>query len=95
MAHPNGGSGHTFATRNTFAKAHAFVGTKGVRFHSTTGDKIIAKQGFARDGVTATIVFLGERTRHGSACEACWGFRKDCNGSRIGQCAEALDSVVS
>lgn len=95
MAHPNGGSGNIFNTRNTFAKAHAFAGTKGVRFRSTTGEEITAKQGLAKDGMIPIIVFVGERTRHGSVCKACWGFRNDCNGSRIGQCAEALDSVVS
>jgi hypothetical protein len=48
----------------------------------------------ARDGATPTIVFIGERNRHGSTCKACWGFRVDCNQSRIGQCAEALDAVM-
>lgn len=94
MAHPNGGSGNTFSARHTFAEAHAFIGTKDLRFCSTTGEEITARQGLAKDGVTGTIVFVGEHTRHGNVCEACWGFRIDCNGSRIGQCAQALDSIV-
>jgi hypothetical protein len=94
MAHPDGGHGNRFCPKHSFTKAYAFVGTAGVRFRSTTGEHIYARQGLARDGVTPTIVFIGERNRHGSACKACWGFRVDCNQSRIGQCAEALDSAI-
>lgn len=94
MAHPARGSGSTFAAKHSFAKAYEFVGSTGAKFSSTTGKKIDAHQGMARDGITRTIVFVGEHTRHGSTCAACWGFRIDCNGSRIGQCAEALDGVV-
>jgi hypothetical protein len=64
-----------------------------VEFRSTTGELIRASLGYSRNG-TRTIVFEGERHRHGSACAACWGFRIDCNGSRIGQCAEPLDQNV-
>jgi hypothetical protein len=94
MAHPNGGKGNRFSPKHSFAQASAFVGTKGVTFRSTTGEQIYAQRGMARDGVTPTIVFNGERTRHGSVCRACWGFRVDCNQSRIGQCAEALDAII-
>jgi hypothetical protein len=94
MPHPARGSGSTFAAKHSFAKAYEFVGSKGVTFRSTTGAKINANQGMARDGITRTIVFVGEHSRHGSTCAACWGFRIDYNGSRIGQCAEALDGVV-
>jgi hypothetical protein len=93
MAHPGGGSGSTFSTTHSFAQARAFV-AKGRTFRSTTGERIKATQSLAKDGLTPTIVFTGERTRHGSVCWACWGFREDCNGSWIGQCAQALDSVV-
>jgi hypothetical protein len=70
------------------------LGVKGVGFRSTTGEEINAIQGFTKDGKTPTIVFMGERHRHGSACRECWGFRKDCSGSFIGQCSEALDAIV-
>ena len=94
MAHPSGGSGSKFSAGHTFERAYAFVGVNGVAFSSTTGEKIHATQGLAGDGITPTIVFTGERHRHGSACPSCWGFRVDCNKSRIGQCAEALDELV-
>ena len=94
MAHPARGSGSTFSVKHSFAQAYDFVGSKGVTLRSTTGERIDANQGMARDGITRTIVFVGEHSRRGSTCAACWGFRIDCNGSRIGQCAEALDGVV-
>ena len=94
MAHPNGSQGNKFYPKHSFGQAYTFVGIQGVKFRSTTGEHIQARQGLARDGVTLTIVFIGERNRHGSACKACWGFRVDCNQSRIGQCAEALDKII-
>ena len=95
MAHPHGGRGNKFTTKNSFTQVFKYVGPNGVSFKSTTGEKIFARHGKTRDGLTDTIVFMGERHRHGSACEACWGYRIDCSGSRIGQCAEALDKVIS
>ena len=94
MPHPNGGKGSWFNPKHSFTEAYVFVGDKGVNFRSTTDELIQARQGFARDGATPTIVVIGERNRHGSACKACWGFRVDCNQSRIGQCAEALDYTI-
>jgi hypothetical protein len=94
MAHPEGGSGGTFEPKNPFTKVYDFVGMRGVTFPSTTGEQIEAAQGMARDKRTKTIVFRGERTKHGSACSACWGFRTDCNQSWVGQCAEALDKII-
>ena len=95
MAHPNGGSGGKFNAKHSFLEAYGFVGPQGVKFASTTGEQITATQALARKKTTPVIVFQGERSRHGSACKACWGFRIDCNRSRIGQCAEALDSLIS
>jgi hypothetical protein len=94
MAHPNGGHGNKFNPKHPFTEVYNFVGSGGIRFHSTTGESIYARRGLARDGVTPTIVFQGERNKHGSTCEACWGFRIDCNQSRIGHCAEALDNIT-
>lgn len=95
MAHPQGGSGSKFNTVHTFSQAYASVGPQGITFLSTTNEQITARQGFTRGKSAATIVFRGQRNRHGSVCEACWGFRVDCNGSRIGQCAEPLEAVIS
>lgn len=94
MAHPKGGAGARFGAKNSFNKAYEFVGSKGVTFRSTTGEKISASLSMARDRVTPTIVFMGERNRHGSVCRSCWGFRIECNQARIGQCAEALDGII-
>lgn len=75
MAHPTrGGSGSGFTAKHSFAKAYSFIGSEGHAFLSTTGEKIIARQGFARDRKTPTIVFIGKRNRHGSACPKCRGF---------------------
>jgi hypothetical protein len=95
MAHPNGGQGNRFTINHSFIQAYNLIGPAGLDFVSTTGEHIHAKQGIARDGKTQTIVFIGERNRHGSTCQACWGFRVDCNQARIGQCAEALDKFLS
>jgi hypothetical protein len=94
MAHPKGGSGTRFNPQHRFPDAYAFVGTAGVTVSSTKGDRIEVRRGIAGDRVTPTLVFTGERNVHGRACAACWGFRKDCNGSWIGQCAEVLDTIM-
>ena len=91
MGHPNEGKGNTFSIGHSFEEVYEYIGPHGISFISTTGEKIFARRGLTRDKSTATIVFLGEKNRHGSACKACWGNRIDCTGSRIGQCAEALD----
>lgn len=70
VPHPTGSSGSKFTTNHSFAKAYASVGSKGLSFLSTTGEKIEAKQGRTRDGSTQTIVFSGERNRHGSVCRS-------------------------
>lgn len=61
------------------------------QFFSTTQKQVTARQGATRDRITSTIVFEG----HGSVCNACWGFRLSCSGTRIGHCAEALDKVIA
>ena len=94
MAHPAGGRGTYFSPRHRFAEVLESVGKDGMEFRSTTGEMIHARLGKTKDGNHDTIVFQGERNRHGSACEACWGYRIDCNGSRIGQCAQALDEAI-
>jgi len=94
MAHQNGGQGPFFSPRHQFHEVFNYVGKDGVEFKSTTGETIFARWGKTKEGNHDTIIFLGERNRHGSACEACWGYRTDCNGSWIGQCAQALDEAI-
>ncbi len=93
MAHPSGGSGSRFCTKHTFEEVYNYIGVSGCIFKSTTGEKIQAKQSLAKDKVTKIVVYIGASSRHGSACEACWGFRNDCNRSWIGHCTETLDKL--
>lgn len=93
MPHPDGGIGNTFPTRKTFQDAYAQIGVTGIAFISTTGEQITAIQSMARDGITPTITFEGQNGRVGNVCEACWGFRQNCSGTRVGQCSEALDAL--
>jgi hypothetical protein len=94
MAHPNGGKGNRFATRHTFEEAYALIGD-GLYFRSTTNERIQAAPGIAADGITRTIVFEGERNRHGNCCSACWRFRDACTGTHVGHCVEGLDRFLS
>ena len=94
MPHPEGGKGTWFEPKHSFIEAYNHVGPKGLSFISTTGESITAKHGLAQDGTIQTIVFIGSNSRVGNVCVACWGFRESCSGTRIGQCAEALDKQV-
>ena len=95
MAHPFGGSGNQFRTINSFEKSYKHIVGNNIEFNSTTNENIVAYCGTAIDGVTKTIIFMGERTMHGNVCEKCWGYRKNCNKTRIGHCVEALDKYIS
>lgn len=94
MPHPNGSMGNALPVVHSFAQTYAHVGRTGVAFLSTTGETITATQGFARDGVTPTIVFQGQNHVHGRVCAACWGYVTSCTGERIGQAVAPLDLVV-
>jgi hypothetical protein len=93
VPHPNRGSGPTFRTKHSFDAARAFVGAAGVRFRSTTSERVTATQAWTRDGYTPTIAFQAA-TGHGSACVACWGYHRSCSGAGIGEFAEALDRII-
>lgn len=95
MPHPDDGRGNHFNPIHTFDQAYEYVGVRHVSFTSTTGERIVAKRGRARDRITVTIVFEGENTVHGNVCHACWGYRGNCSRTRIGQCAEALDGHMT
>ena len=90
MTHPNGGKGNTFHTTHTFSEAYKHVGT-GITFTSTTEKKITARQRNTKGKIPRKIVFIGENSTHGDVCEACWGYRLNCSGTRIGHCVEGLD----
>ena len=94
MAHPVGGQGSMFHTNHTFQEVTQHVGNAAIQFISTTGELITAHTAMAEDGITNVFVFTGDNHRHGSACDACWGNRKGCNGSYIGQCVEAMDAAM-
>jgi hypothetical protein len=99
MSHPYGGSGPEFYPTHSFDAARNFVGKQGVSFRSTAGKSITAVQSWTDDRQTPTIVFMGKnvfmrKKRLGSTCVACWGYRRSCKGSRIGQYAAVLDQIV-
>jgi len=95
MAHPDGGQGNHFSPAHTFEQVYEYVGDGAVTFISTTGERISARRGKAKDGTTSAIAFRGERNRHGNVCWACWGYRVNCSGTRIGQCTEGLDKHMT
>jgi hypothetical protein len=95
MPHPNCGMGNYFTPVHTFDQAYEYLGVGSLLFISTTGERITARRAKAKDGITLTIVFEGENGRHGNVCGACWGYRRNCSGTRIGQCTEALDRHMS
>ncbi len=95
MPHPDGGQGNYFHPIHTFAQAYQYVEHGDISFSSTTGEQLIARRGKTKDGSTPTIVFFGENSKHGNVCPACWGYRSNCSGTRIGQCTEALDRNMS
>jgi hypothetical protein len=94
MSHPHGGEDR-FESGNRFRKAYERVGRTGFRFATGAGEEIRAFQGQARDGVTPTIVFRGDDGRLGSVCEACWGYRQDCNRLGAGKYAEMFDRELT
>jgi hypothetical protein len=94
MGHPDVGRGNFFKTYHSFQQAFDFVGLNGIDFKSTTGERIIASQSYASDSATPAITFNGENSRHGNVCAACWGFRQNCSGTRIGQCVEGIDLAM-
>jgi hypothetical protein len=91
MSHSRGGKGNYFSPVHTFGQVYEYVGYGTVTFISTTGEQISARQGKAKDGTTLAITFEGENSIHGNVCWACWGYRMNCSGTRIGQCTEGLD----
>jgi hypothetical protein len=91
MPHPNRGQGNAFDVTHTFQDAFIAIGENSIQFNSTTGEQVTVTQSLAEDGVTEVLVFVGLNGRVGNVCAACWGFRKNCFGTRIGQCVEGLD----
>lgn len=94
MPHPDGGQGDFFKYIHSFSKAYEFIGENGFTFESSTGEKIKANRSKARNKITLTIVFVGENSRHGNVCNACWGYGKNCSGTRINHCSAPLDKLI-
>jgi hypothetical protein len=91
MPHPDGVRGNWIAINHNFKSAYTFIKSKGsFEFSSTTGQSVIATTGCTQNGSTPTIVFKG----HGNVCPECWGYRKNCSGTRIGHCVEAMDKDI-
>lgn len=93
MGHPEGGQGSKFATRHSFRQAYASIG-EGLQFSSTKGNLTTARHGNTESGAPAINFYFDSGERAGNVCEGCWGFRKSCVGTRIGQWVEGLDRFL-
>mgnify|MGYP001286666940 CR=1 FL=1 len=90
MAHPDGGQGNSFQTECSFDQAYSFVrANEPYRFQSTTNKDVVARTGQTENGERA-IMFPG----HGNICPACWGYRLNCSGARVGHCVEAISRHI-
>lgn len=94
MPHPHGGQGNEFPVIHSFQNAFEAVGQGSIQFDSTTGEQITVRRSLADDGTTETLDFEGQNGRVGNVCPACWGFRQNCSGTRVGQCVEGLDKYL-
>lgn len=93
MGHPIGGQGAVLKVRHTFSQAYTAVGN-GAQFDSTTGHPTIARLGITQDGKPAVSFWSESGGWGGNVCEACWGFRLSCSGTRVGQWVEGLDRFL-
>ncbi len=94
MAHPEGGRGEQFKISNDFYSIYEFVKQKTeYKFLSTTKENITVKPSTSKNGKVLTLAFIGENSRHGNVCPACWGYRFNCSGTRIGHCVEPLANL--
>lgn len=93
MPHSQGDQGNTFTVSHTFQEAFSMLSAGDVQFISNTGENITATTGRTREGLD-TIVFRGENVIHGNVCTACWGYRSNCCGTRVGQAVEAFDQSL-
>ena len=89
MAHLDGGKGNTFPVKHSFEEVLDKIGEGSIQFESTTGTVLTAKAGFSRQG-HRTITIRGKKHAYINVCPACWGFRLNCHGTRIGHAIEPL-----
>jgi len=94
MPHPDGGRGNKFKTRYTFKQAYKAVGG-GFNFLSTTNKPTTARVGATDDGAQAISFYMENGGRGGNVCQSCWGFRRNCSDTRIGQWVEGLDRSLT
>lgn len=94
MPHLDGGRGAKFKTRYTFECAYKAVGD-GFSFLSTKDKPTKARVSVTRDGAQAISFFMEDGNRGGNVCENCWGFRRNCSDTRIGQWVEGLDRSLA
>lgn len=93
MGHPDGGQGAKFSTRHTFRQAYSSVGN-GLRFLSTTNKPTTAQLGVTEEGADAIVFYRENGGWGGNVCESCWGFRRSCSDTRIGQWVQGLDQFL-
>jgi hypothetical protein len=83
MPHPDGGRGNKFKTRNGFD------------FLSTKDKPTKARVSVTDDGAQAISFYMEDGSRGGNVCESCWGFRRNCSDTRIGQWVERLNRSLA
>jgi hypothetical protein len=94
MPHPDGGRGSKFKTQYAFKQAYKAVGN-GFDFLSTKDKPTKARVGVTDDGAQAITFYMEDGSRGGNVCQTCWGFRRNCSDTRIGQWVEGLDRSLS
>ena len=93
MPHPDGGHGNKFKTQHTFKQAYKIVGD-GFDFLSTRNKPTRARIGVTDDGAQAISFYMEDGSRGGNVCQSCWGFRRNCSDTRVGQWVEGLDRFL-
>ena len=94
MPHPDGGRGSKFKTQYTFKQAYKAVGD-GFDFLSTKDKPTKACVSATDDGAQAISFYMEDGSRGGNVCESCWGFRRNCSDTRIGQWVEGLNRSLA
>ncbi|MFZ0731063.1 MAG: hypothetical protein WAM79_01940 [Candidatus Sulfotelmatobacter sp.] len=94
MPHPDGGRGSKFKTRSTFKQAYKAV-SDGFNFLSTKDKPTKARVSVTRDGAKGISFFMEDGSRGCNVCESCWGFRRNCSDTRIGQWVEGLNRSLA
>lgn len=79
---------------HTFNDLHSYLNRVGdVETETSTGTKFKATSSITRDGRPA-IIFFQKSKEYARAYECCWGHYYNCNRTRFGMYAKALDDFI-